>query len=162
MGEKCKVQRKVQRIPSIWERFRTEDLGRVRKKSGGKRQAYYQSQVTTGKRRTYRLLIAGYFCLRPLTSGFFTGQRPETEIAGNQEPVLPAVPALTCVGDGPALFPPLFFAPSLMLILCHTSWHFILELPPRPYTHAPFSRQDVSTGSNKNSVFPQLCWNISI
>ena len=92
-------------------------LGRVRKNSGGKRQAYYQSQVTTGKRRTYRLLIAGYFCLRPLPSGFFTGQWPETEIASNQKPVCPVVPALTCAGDRPALFPPLFFALSLLNFL---------------------------------------------
>ena len=45
-------------------------IGRVRKNSGGKRQAWYQPQVTTGTHQAYRLLIAAYLCLSLLTSAF--------------------------------------------------------------------------------------------
>ena len=60
-----------------------------------------------------RLLVAAYFCLRPLTSEIYTGQWPETEIGSNQEPARLALPVLNCAGDRPADFPPLCFTPSL-------------------------------------------------
>ena len=86
----------------------------MRKNSGGKRQAYYQPQVTTGKRRQDRLMVLGGCTHLLVTSVNFAGRWPETEIAGNQEPAHLALPVLTCAGSRPAVFPPLFFAPFLM------------------------------------------------
>ena len=53
---------------------RTFPIGRVRRNSGGKRQAYYQQQVSTSTRQAYRLLIAVDFCLILLTSAKSAGQ----------------------------------------------------------------------------------------
>ena len=44
-------------------------IGRVRKNSGGKRQAHYQPHVCTGKRRPDQLMVLGYYTHRPGTSG---------------------------------------------------------------------------------------------
>ena len=44
-------------------------IGRVRKNSGGKRQADYQPQVSTGKRRPGRLMVLGDYTHRSETSG---------------------------------------------------------------------------------------------
>ena len=49
-------------------------IGRVRKNSGGTRQAYYQSQVGTGKRKGDRLLVLGRCTHRSETSVISTGQ----------------------------------------------------------------------------------------
>ena len=49
----------------------------MRKNSGGKRQAYYQPQVSTGKRRQDRLLVLGE-CTPPVGDQcIFTGVTPE-------------------------------------------------------------------------------------
>ena len=76
------------------------------------KQAYYQPQVTTGKRQEDQLLIAGYFWLCLLTSGNYAGLLPQCVVTWNHQPIRPAAPVLTCAGNRPAFFPPLFFAPA--------------------------------------------------
>ena len=44
-------------------------IGRVEKNSGGKGQAYYQPQVSAGKRQLGRLLVLGEYTHRTETSG---------------------------------------------------------------------------------------------
>ena len=50
-----------------------------------------------------------------VTSAKSAGQFTETEIASNHELAHLALPVFTCAGSRPAVFPPLFFAPSLMV-----------------------------------------------
>ena len=89
-------------------------IGRVRKNSGGKRQAYYQPQVSTGKRQVGRLMVLGGCTQRSETSGDSTGHQAVCAPTQNHQPIRSEVPVLTCAGDRPALFPPLFFAPSIL------------------------------------------------
>ena len=67
--------------------------GRVRKNSGGKGQAHYQPQVSTGKRRPDQPLVLGDYTPRSETSVNFTGQVPEWSDC--EEPAV-AVTGVTC------------------------------------------------------------------
>ena len=109
-------------------------IGRVRKNSGGKRQAYYQPQVTTGNRQVGRLLIAGYLCLSLLTIGFCTGLRPVCAPTHNQEPIHLAC---TCA--------------YLWLVVGQLFFHRYFSLPP--YTKMLVSKSPC--GPNANHRKPQ-------
>ena len=62
-------------------------IGRVQKIAVEKKQAYYQPQVSTGKRRPYRALIAVYFRVRSVTSGNYAGGRPVGSFGWNHRPI---------------------------------------------------------------------------
>ena len=95
-----------------------EKIGRVRKNSGGKRQADYQPQVTTGKRRPDRLLVLGGCTHRPEISGISLVRYLSGQSQRRQRWQVPAIYLCSPVaGTRLAIFPPLFFAPSLLSII---------------------------------------------
>ena len=77
-----------------------------------KKQAYDQPQVSIGKRRPSRLMVLGEYTLRLDISVISNGVLPESSSTisrpGRRLPLLPVA------GNRPAIFPPLFFAPSLL------------------------------------------------
>ena len=60
-----------------YEQILKTTKGRVRKNSGGKRQAYYQSQVITGKRRSLSVLAPVSLTTQVPDQQNFTGATPE-------------------------------------------------------------------------------------
>ena len=64
----------------------------MQKNSGGKRQAYYQPHVSTGKRQVGRLMVLGGCTQRSETSRDSTGHQAVCAPIQNQEPIRPAVP----------------------------------------------------------------------
>ena len=113
----------------------TPVIGRVRKNSGGKRQAYFQPQVSTGIHQADRLLITGYFCLSPLTSGFFTGATPEWSDSGASGGSDWCHTCNHLTGSRPAFFPPLVFTLSLFLRLTGN-----MEIPRQGPQDKPYYR----------------------
>ena len=71
-------------------------IGRVRKIAVEKKQAYYQPQVTTGKRRQDRLLVLGGCTHLLMTSAISLVPHLSGQTQRHQCRKWPAVPVLTC------------------------------------------------------------------
>ena len=87
----------------------------AKKNSGGKRQAYYQTQVSTGKRQADLLLVLGECTHRPETSGITLASHLSGQTQRRQRWKWPAIYLyLPLAGSRPAFFHRYFFAPSLL------------------------------------------------
>ena len=86
------------------------------KVNGGKKAGLQPATGNKGKRQVDRLLVLGGCTHRSETSGISTGHQAVCSPTQNQEPLHLAFTCTYLDGSLPALFPPLFRAPSLFSI----------------------------------------------